>query len=119
MKWKSKKLLTAIAVGLGSFFISTVCITTTSYAHVVDSSSVVFQGVNNRGICYAAVNVVDDDGTVYTFYYQYKPGTDYSYYRISGDSTWHEWPLGIGVKYTHIELLAMDGLKVVSNKTVR
>lgn len=119
MKWNSKKLLTAIALGLGIFAVSAVCTPTMTYAYYADTSSVVYQGMDRQGMKNGAINVVDDDGTVYTFYYKYKPSTDYAMYRVAGESTWRGFlNFGKGPHAPappHIQNLALVGLKALSN----
>lgn len=112
MKKSGKKLLATVLMGVSIFAAGAIANPPTSYAYYADTSSVVYQGTNN-GMRYGAVNVVDDDGTVYTFYFKYKPYSDISFYRVAGDSTWHDWPTGKHVVYSHVESLAFAGIKAL------
>lgn len=78
-------------------------------AYYADNSSAVYQGSDQRGYRYSAVNVVDDDGTVYTVYYRFRPRTDDIAYRFEGDPSWSYWQQGLRVVYTHMEELATAG----------
>lgn len=108
MKRKWMKQILAAAI-LGTAFMCG-----TGYmaeAYYADASSAVYLGTDQSGHRYSAVNVVDDDSTVYTIYYRFRPGTDDIVYRISGEEGWHGWPVGLHVTYSHMELLAQQGMR--------
>lgn len=93
-----------------------------AYAYYADASSFVSQGTDTRGLKYCAVNVVDDDGTVYTFYYRYKPKTDAIWYRVAGESQWRtflEWGIKPHAPYPHLQILATAGLEVIKNHELK
>lgn len=82
-------------------------------AYYADTSSAVYYGSDYDGYRYSAINVVDDDGTVYTFQYKSKPRTDDTGYRVAGETRWHGWPMGKSVVFSHIEDLAFAGWKAL------
>lgn len=93
-----------IALGAGNFTPST------AEAYYADTTSAVSQGSDGTWR-YAAINVVDDDSTVYTIYYR-ASGYETINYRFSGD-IWRDWPMGTRVVYTHMQKLAICGLEAV------
>lgn len=81
-------------------------------AAYADSSSYVYQG-KERGEQRAAINVVDDDDTVYTFEYMFEPHSDGAAYRVYGEHEWRSWDVPID-QQSHFERLASIGLHAVA-----
>lgn len=102
-----KKTLAMIAVAFGIAAGMSVAAPQSAEAYYADTSSAVYYGSDYKGDRYYAINVVDDDGTVYTF--QYRGNRSEPSYRIAGESEWHYWPMGKGMVYSHIEKLASAG----------
>lgn len=113
MKHHVKKVLATIVLGLGIF--AGGALVNPSYAYYADSSSAVYLGSDSNSNRYYAINVVDDDGTVYTFQYRFR-GYEEIYYRVDGESTWHDWPMGIGIQYSHIEKLSLAGFQELKKR---
>lgn len=105
-----KKIKVILGVGL-IICLSGILLSNSVSAYYADTTSAVYQGMGTTGHRYAAVNVVDDDGTVYTVYYRYYPSTDNIAYRFEGDLEWKYWPQGLRVVYSHMETLANAGVQ--------
>lgn len=83
-------------------------------AYYADSTSAVYQGMDSSGRYLVAINVVDDDGTVYTFHYKTRPRSGDNSYRVEGDSTWYGMePKGKNIEPSHLDMLAWAGLKMI------
>lgn len=126
MKYSIRKKLAFIAfAGLVTASWS-VAFPSCAYAAYADETSYVDQGTcpdipstnhSQHTPYHAAINVVDDDGTVFTFEYHI-PWAAEAFYRIYGQSEWHEWPEP-GSATTHLDDLAAIGFQAVRQLTSR
>lgn len=104
-----KKILAAAFLGCALTFGSGFAAPNSASAAYADSTSYVYQR-HASWYDYMAINVVDDDETVYTFEYRAKPHSDDVSYRIYGESQWRGWPEpGPGSVYSHLERIASIG----------
>lgn len=106
-----KKTVVTIVFGflmaVGSGFI----IPQMSYAYSTDMTSAVHLGwVQNYSR--SAINVIDDDGTVYTFIYDCRPRSDLNYWKLQNETDWHDWTFGPGTR-SHMETLANCGFQAL------
>ena len=109
MKNNVKKILAAAFLGCAITFGSGLAAPVSASAAYADSTSYVYQWRVSR-YDYMAINVVDDDGTVYTFEYKALSGSDDISFRIYGESQWRGWPEpGPGATYTHLQRIASVG----------
>ena len=92
-------------------------ITAKAYAAYADTTAYVYQGRDTaaaRPYLRMAINVVDDDNTVYTFEYRMWPHSCDNAYRVYGEQEWRYWPEPEEHKeLTHLESLASIGLRAV------
>ena len=56
----------------------------------------------------SAINVIDDDGAVYTFVYDNRPDSDWGCWKQEDDDHWHQWAFGVQ-QPSHLEELASCG----------
>lgn len=56
----------------------------------------------------SAINVIDDDGAVYTFVYDNRPDSDWGFWKQEDDDHWHQWAFGVQ-QPSHMEVLASCG----------
>lgn len=102
-----RKVLAAGVLGIGLALGAGFMMPTTAEAYYADKSSGVYEGTEN-GYKFYAMNVIDDDGTVYTFIYRMSLHSDDIAFRVDGDDTWHYFHFG-PPRNTHFEDLALAG----------
>ena len=66
----------------------------------------------------SAINVIDDDGTAYTFVYDNRSHSDLGFWKLESEDQWHQWEFGLQ-QQSHMEQLARvlcveDSWKIVS-----
>lgn len=114
LKHNIKNIMMACVLG-GVMAVGIGCVVPESaYAAYADSSSYVYQG-KEHGEQRAAINVVDDDDTVYTFEYMFEPYSDGAAYRIYGEHEWKSWDAPLD-QQSHFERLASMGLREVAKQ---
>lgn len=79
----------------------------TSFAYYADTTSAVNLGMV-KSYSRSAINVVDDDGNIYTFIYDNRPGSDLGFWKLQDEENWHQWEFGPQQK-SHMEDLASCG----------
>ena len=62
----------------------------------------------------SAINVIDDDGAVYTFVYDNRPDSDWGFWKQEDDDHWHQWAFGVQ-QPSHMEVLASCGFYVLKD----
>ena len=107
-----RKVFLACAFGVGIALGASSFLPSVAEAYYADTTSAVSKGSDGTWR-YAAINVVDDDRTVYTIYYR-ASGYETINYRFSGD-TWRDWPENgkYAVPFTHMQELAWCGFEAV------
>lgn len=114
LKHNIKNIMMACVLG-GVMAVGIGCVVPESaYAAYADSSSYVYQG-KEHGEQRAAINVVDDDDTVYTFEYMFEPHSDGASYRVYGERAWRSWDVPRD-QQSHFERLASIGLNAVAKQ---
>ncbi len=85
----------------------TLLIGNTVFAFYADESSAVNFGMV-QSYSRSAINVIDDDGTAYTFVYDNRPHSDLGFWKLESEDQWHQWEFGLQ-QQSHMEQLASCG----------
>ena len=72
----------------------TLLIGNTVFAFYADESSAVNLGMV-QSYSRSAINVIDDDGTAYTFVYDNRPHSDLGFWKLESEDQWHQWEFGL------------------------